>query len=142
MADQDPETGSHRLKPTPATEAVEITDLFVYGSLIDPARRQRVLGYPSTLIPALLKNYDRREGKYLYLVKAQGHEVHGWVLGDLSKEDFRKLDGYEVVTPTLIQGAMRRLYARELLEVETNDGRVMPCWVYLPNLPDWPARWK
>jgi gamma-glutamylcyclotransferase (GGCT)/AIG2-like uncharacterized protein YtfP len=130
------------LKSTPETDSVEITDLFVYGTLRDPARRQQVVGYPSSLIPALLKNYARREGKYPYLVKAQGHEVHGWVLADLSKEDFRKLDEYEVVTPRLFQGAMRRLYARELVDVTTNDGRAMPCWVYLPSLPDWPASWK
>jgi hypothetical protein len=89
----------------------------------------------------LLRNYARRYGKYPYLVKAQGHEVQGWVLGNLSNEDFYGLDNYEVVTPRFLEGAMRRLYARELVAVMINDGRTVECWVYLPNLPDWPAGW-
>jgi gamma-glutamylcyclotransferase (GGCT)/AIG2-like uncharacterized protein YtfP len=123
-------------------DAAKVTDLFVYGSLRDPARRQRVLGRASALVPGLLRNYMRHDGKYPYLVKAQGHEVGGWVLGDLSDEDFSKLDDYEIVTPQFLQGAMRRLYARELVEVMTSDGHAVPCWVYVANLPDWPAGWK
>jgi hypothetical protein len=90
----------------------------------------------------LLKNYARRYGKYPYLVEAQGHEVCGWVLSDLSIEDFDVLDNYEIVTPRFFAGAMRRLYARELVTVMTNDGRILQCWVYLANLHDWPAGWK
>jgi len=119
----------------------KITDLFVYGTLTDPACRQRVLGHSPATIRAFLKNYARRDGKYPYLVATEGEEASGWILCDLGKDDFQKLDDYEAATPRWFEGAMRRLYRREPVAVVTSDGRSVRCWVYLPNLADWPVGW-
>jgi gamma-glutamylcyclotransferase (GGCT)/AIG2-like uncharacterized protein YtfP len=119
-----------------------ISDLFVYGTLGDPAHRRRVLGRSGSAIEASLENYARRDGKYPYLVRAEGKQVRGLILRGLGQEDFARLDGYEVVTARWFAGATRRLYLRELVDVVAGDGRSVRCWVYTPNLADWPAGWK
>ncbi len=106
-----------------------ITCLFVYGTLSDPAKRQEVMGRPCRVTPALLRGYERREGRYAYLVRKEGAEVHGWALADLGARDFTKLDAYEAVEPRLIAGARRRLYTRERAEVVTPDGQKLASWV-------------
>ena len=118
------------------------SELFVYGTLTDPATVLEVLGRPCAAVPAALQNYERRVGRYAYLVEAQGQEVQGRVLGPLGAADFETLDEYEVVIPKPIEGKMRRLYTRALAEARLADGRSLRCWVYVPNLPDWPALWK
>jgi gamma-glutamylcyclotransferase (GGCT)/AIG2-like uncharacterized protein YtfP len=116
--------------------------LFVYGTLTDPQRVQRVLGHPCETIAASLKGYERQQGKWPYVTEKEGHEVQGSVLLRLSPEDFVRLDEYEVVFPVLIERTTRRLYTRELVDVLSPHGCPIRCWVYLPNLSDWPYGWR
>lgn len=116
--------------------------LFVYGTLCDPAKRQKVLGHPCQAVPASLRGYERRQGRYPYLLPKPGHAVEGWVLAGLGAEDFAKLDDYEGVAPRFIQGAFRRLYTRARAEVWNAAGEAVPCWVYLAQLADWPPGWR
>jgi gamma-glutamylcyclotransferase (GGCT)/AIG2-like uncharacterized protein YtfP len=127
---------------TPAVREDEITNLFVYGTLVEPAQRHRVLGRSCPVVPAILKGYQRREGRYPYVVPVAGHSVPGRIMCQLGKEDFAKLDDYEVVNPVWCEGAMRRLYRRELTDALTRAGVAVRCWVFMPNLRDWPASWR
>jgi len=97
--------------------------LFVYGSLLEDATRERILGHRVEVIEARLIGFKRRRAKYYYIVRAEGAETVGMVLLGLTSEDWRRLDAYEEVP---------RLYTREEVEVLTSDGRLR-CWVYLPT---------
>jgi gamma-glutamylcyclotransferase (GGCT)/AIG2-like uncharacterized protein YtfP len=119
-----------------------IADLFVYGTLTDPAERQQILGHPSTLVPASLRGYRRRDGRYPYLVKADGNEVRGSIVRDLGDEDFARLDAYEVVNAKFVAGALRRLYRRKSVEVVTVAGLTLQCWAYMADLAEWPRDWR
>jgi gamma-glutamylcyclotransferase (GGCT)/AIG2-like uncharacterized protein YtfP len=122
--------------------ATETANLFVYGTLADPARLRCVLGRTRPAIPAVLNDYRRREGKYPYLMRASGRAVRGWILRKIGTAELERLDRYEVTTAQWHDGAMRRLYSRELADVVTMDGVSIRCWVYMPNLVDWPASWR
>ena len=100
--------------------------LFVYGSLLEDATRERILGHRVEVIEARLVGFERRRARYYYIVRAEGAETVGMVLLGLTSEDWRRLDAYEEVP---------RLYTREEVEVLTSDGRLR-CWVYLPT-PNW-----
>lgn len=113
-------------------------DLFVYGTLRDPTRVQELLGHPCRTVPARLPGYDRREGRWPYLMRA---DIAGCLLRGLTAEDLAKLDAYEGVQPEDREGAVRRLYTRELTSVLVEDDRLVPCWIYLPNLADWKPEW-
>jgi gamma-glutamylcyclotransferase (GGCT)/AIG2-like uncharacterized protein YtfP len=95
--------------------------LFVYGSLLEEG--MEILGHPVDVIPARLDGFERRSGRYFYIVRADGAETGGLVMLDLTAEDWRRLDAYEEV-PTL--------YTREEVEVDVYDG-LLRCWVYLPT---------
>jgi gamma-glutamylcyclotransferase (GGCT)/AIG2-like uncharacterized protein YtfP len=108
-------------------EATHMRDaLFVYGSLLDDAARARILGHRIELIEARLPGFERRRGRYLYIVPADGAETVGMVMLALTGDDWRRLDAYEDVP---------RLYTREEVEVVTSGGPLR-CWVYLPT-PNW-----
>jgi gamma-glutamylcyclotransferase (GGCT)/AIG2-like uncharacterized protein YtfP len=124
------------------TDTGKTAGLFVYGTLKDPSRRRQILGRSATAAPARLENHKKCCGKYPYLVKAEGHQVHGWIVRDLTERDFARLDDYEVVTPQFSEGAMRRLYRRQLVQVMTVDGRSAQCWIYMANSTDWPPAWR
>ena len=100
--------------------------LFVYGSLLEDATRERILGHRIELIEARLVGFERRRGRYHYIVRADGAETVGMVMLALTGEDWRRLDAYEDVP---------RLYTREEVEVVTSGGPLR-CWVYLPT-PNW-----
>ncbi len=97
--------------------------LFVYGSLLEDATRERILGHRIEVIEARLNGFERRRARYYYIVRAEGAETVGMVLLGLTVEDWRRLDAYEEVP---------RLYTREDVEVVTSDGPLR-CWVYLPT---------
>jgi gamma-glutamylcyclotransferase (GGCT)/AIG2-like uncharacterized protein YtfP len=98
--------------------------LFVYGSLIDPAERQRLLTRPIEAIPARLSGYVRGRKRYYFVVRQADTVTEGAILEGLSAGDLAILDDYEEV-PTL--------YTRERIEVVATDGRKIECWIYLPT---------
>jgi hypothetical protein len=100
--------------------------LFVYGALMDPAERMRLLGHPSDASPARLPNYTRGKKRYYFVAKQRDAVTDGAILEGLSARDLVILDDYEVV-PTL--------YTRERIEVIAADDRKIECWIYLPT--DW-----
>jgi gamma-glutamylcyclotransferase (GGCT)/AIG2-like uncharacterized protein YtfP len=98
--------------------------LFVYGSLMDPAERLRLLGRPIDASPAHLPGYTRGRKRYYYIAKQEDAVTDGAILEGLRAHDFEILDAYEEV-PTL--------YTRERIEVVTADARKIECWIYLPT---------
>ncbi len=98
--------------------------LFVYGSLIDPAERIRLLTRVIEAVPARLTGYQRGQKRYYFVVKRTGAITDGAILEGLGPRDFAILDAYEDV-PTL--------YTRERIAVLTLDGRRLECWIYLPT---------
>jgi gamma-glutamylcyclotransferase (GGCT)/AIG2-like uncharacterized protein YtfP len=98
--------------------------LFVYGSLMNPAERLRLLGRPIDASPAHLRNYTRGKRRYYFVAKQSEASTDGAILEGLTARDFAILDQYEEV-PTL--------YTRERIEVVAADARKIECWVYLPT---------
>ena len=99
--------------------------LFVYGSLLDAAHRAALLGREVAAALARLSGYERRRGRYFYIVARAGAETAGLVLSGLSERDFAALDRYEEVP---------RLYTRAKIEVaDAGGGGTLRCWVYLPT---------
>ena len=87
--------------------------LFVYGSLMDPAERIRLLARVIEAVPARLPGYERGQKRYYFVAKRAGAITNGAILEGLGPRDFEVLDAYEDV-PTL--------YTRERIEVLTLDG--------------------
>jgi hypothetical protein len=98
--------------------------LFVYGSLINPAERLRILGSPIDASPARLLNYARGKKRYYFVAKQANAVTDGAILEGLTARDLAILDKYEEV-PTL--------YTRDRIEVVTADARKIECWIYLPT---------
>ena len=97
--------------------------LFVYGSLLDEAKRVEILGHRVEVIAARLAGFERRRGRYFYIAPAAEAETSGLIMLGLSEEDWHRLDAYEELPD---------LYTREEVEVFT-DGGVLGCWLYLPT---------
>lgn len=97
--------------------------LFVYGSLLDEARRVELLGRKVAATPARLTGYECRRGRYFYIVERGGAETTGLVLSGLGERDFAVLDRYEEVP---------RLYTRTKIDAVGADGGALRCWVYQP----------
>jgi gamma-glutamylcyclotransferase (GGCT)/AIG2-like uncharacterized protein YtfP len=98
--------------------------LFVYGSLMNPAERLRLLGRPIEASPATLAGYTRGLKKYYFVAKQADAVTDGALLEGLGAQDLAIFDEYEEV-PTL--------YTRERVEVVAADGRRIECWIYLPT---------
>jgi hypothetical protein len=98
--------------------------LFVYGALMDPAERMRLLGHPTDASPAHLQGYTRGKKRYYFVAKQADAMTDGAILEGLSTRDLAILDAYEEV-PTL--------YTRERIEVLSADRRKINCWIYLPT---------
>ena len=98
--------------------------LFVYGSLMDPAERQRLLGRPIEAIPARLDGYVHGRKRYYFVAKQADAVTEGAILEGLSGRDLAILDDYEEVP---------KLCTRERIEVVATDGRKIECWIYLPT---------
>jgi gamma-glutamylcyclotransferase (GGCT)/AIG2-like uncharacterized protein YtfP len=99
--------------------------LFVYGTLLDPARLQGLTGRRFPTRPARLRDFERvaPPGGYPYLVARPGAAVDGLVLEDVDPASLRALDAYED------EG---QLYVRRTVEVDTGDGP-LTCEVYVAN---------
>jgi len=98
--------------------------LFVYGALMNPAERMRLLGHPVNATPARLDGYIRGRKKYYFVAKQGSASTDGAILEGLSDRDLSILDAYEEVPA---------LYARDRIEVLTPDNRKINCWIYLPT---------
>src|SRR5580658_4610725 len=98
--------------------------LFVYGSLMNPAERLRLLGRPIDASPAHLPDYTRGKRRYYFVAKQSDAVTDGAILEGLTAHDLAILDQYEEV-PTL--------YTRERIEVVAADARKIECWIYLPT---------
>ena len=98
--------------------------LFVYGSLLDAAHRAALLGREVAAASARLEGYERRRGRYFYVVERAGVATPGLVLRGLGENDFAVLDRYEQVP---------RLYTRVKVDVTSAGGAALRCWVYLPT---------
>ena len=98
--------------------------LFVYGTLMNPAERLRLLGRPIDASPARLPGYSRGRKRYYFVAKLEDAVTDGAILEGLSTRDFEILDTYEEV-PTL--------YTRERIEVVAADAGKIECWIYLPT---------
>ena len=98
--------------------------LFVYGTLMNPAERLRLLGRPIDASPARLPGYTCGRKRYYYVAKREDAVTDGAILEGLGARDFEVLDAYEEV-PTL--------YTRERIEVVAADARKIECWIYLPT---------
>jgi gamma-glutamylcyclotransferase (GGCT)/AIG2-like uncharacterized protein YtfP len=98
--------------------------LFVYGTLMNPAGRIRLLGRPIDASPARLPGYTRGRKRYYFVAKQADAVTDGAILEGLGERDLEILDAYEEV-PTL--------YTRERIEVVTADARKIECWIYLPT---------
>ena len=98
--------------------------LFVYGSLMNPAKRVELLGHPIEASPARLLGYQRGQKRYHFVVAQAGAITDGAILEGLDSRDLAILDAYEEVP---------RLYTRERIEVLTADSSRLECWIYLPT---------
>jgi gamma-glutamylcyclotransferase (GGCT)/AIG2-like uncharacterized protein YtfP len=98
--------------------------LFVYGSLLDPDERERLVGRQIEAMPARLEGYERGRKRYFYVTKCEGAEVSGAILNGLSDDEIAIVDGYEVVP---------KLYTRERINVLEANGATVECWIYLPT---------
>ncbi len=102
----------------------EATTLFVYGSLIDPVRREEIIGRRVETKPALIRDYERGRTRYFYIRKRPGVTTAGLLILNLTPHDFRALDRYEEIP---------RLYTCEKVEVLDSAGNPVQCWAYLPT---------
>jgi gamma-glutamylcyclotransferase (GGCT)/AIG2-like uncharacterized protein YtfP len=98
--------------------------LFVYGSLMNPAERLRLMGRPINASPARLVGYESGRKRYYFVAKKADAVTDGAILEGLTAHDLAILDQYEEV-PTL--------YTRERIEVLAADARKIECWIYLPT---------
>ena len=97
--------------------------LFVYGALMDPAERLRLLGRPVNASPAHLAGYARGKKRYYFVAKQIGVTTDGALLDGLTAHDLAILDEYEDV-PTL--------YARERIASICSVTFIVPSSAVIP----------
>ena len=100
--------------------------LFVYGTLLDPEVRTRLLGRPVEIAPARLAGYARGQKRYFFVIRREGATTQGAILLHLTARDLQILDEYE---------ELPSLYTRERVKVLDGNGNEIECWTYLPT--DW-----
>jgi len=98
--------------------------LFVYGSLLNSAKRVLLLGRSINARPARLPDYARGRKRFDFVAKQADAVTDGAILEGLTARDLTILDEYEEVP---------RLYTRERVEVLAADARKIECWIYLPT---------
>jgi gamma-glutamylcyclotransferase (GGCT)/AIG2-like uncharacterized protein YtfP len=102
----------------------EATTLFVYGSLLDPVRRNEIIGRRIDIMPATLRDYEQGRARYFYVRRRPGVSTAGLLLLNLKPDDFQALDRYEEIP---------HLYTRGKVEVSDRSGNPVWCWIYLPT---------
>lgn len=98
--------------------------LFVYGNLLDPRMRQRLLGRLPEAVAATLEGYQRRRRRYYFVVEHATGRTSGLILKHLNERELALLDDYEDVP---------RLYRRKIVSVIDEAGSQARCWIYLPT---------
>jgi gamma-glutamylcyclotransferase (GGCT)/AIG2-like uncharacterized protein YtfP len=99
------------------------TRVFVYGSLLEPARQREIVGRELRMLPARLPGFERRRSRYFYIVPNPATETQGAILMDLNARDLAAIDRYEEVPG---------LYTREVVTVHTPANGRMTCWCSMP----------
>ena len=100
-----------------------VTRLFVYGTLLDDAVAQDLLGHRPFGRPAVLKGYHREVDPaigYPVIHPRDGALVAGKML-DVDADGLAILDAYE-----------GERYRRIIVQVETLEGRLLDAYVYVP----------
>jgi gamma-glutamylcyclotransferase (GGCT)/AIG2-like uncharacterized protein YtfP len=112
-------------------------NLFVYGTLTDPAVFRAVLGKRLVAekeladgvetywaCQAVLNGYKKvsPDSTYLYAVEDKGHRIHGYLIRNLPGESFRALRKYE-----------GKNYSRRRVQVQTSEG-MEDAYVFVGNL--------
>jgi len=98
-----------------------IAVLFVFGTLLDPITRARVLGHPlrpSETVPALIEGCERvqtRGRHYPVLIREPGGVVDGLLLTKLSARERARLKVYEGPEYQLVRMRVRALRKGEPL---------------------------
>jgi gamma-glutamylcyclotransferase (GGCT)/AIG2-like uncharacterized protein YtfP len=100
--------------------------LFVYGTLMDSAKRVMLLGRHINASAARLHGYARGEKRFPFVAKQADAVTDGAILEGLTAHDLAILDDYEEVP---------KLYSRERIKVVVADDRKVECWIYIPT--DW-----
>ena len=108
--------------------------LFVYGTLMDDARLERVTGQRFARRAARLEGFERIAPArgYPYVVPRAGAHVEGHLIVDVDAASLRKLDAYED------EG---RLYFRRPVEVVVGLERVS-CETYVGNADQHQRRFR
>lgn len=116
--------------------------LFVYGTLMNPAVQQEVLGRTVAMKPATLSGFKVEQGRWPYLLYAKNKTVLGSLLSDLSDKDMEHLDAYERITSIPeMKDEDRTIYSREKVSVYLETGKQEECCVYLPIMRKWRPDW-
>lgn len=100
-------------------------ELFVYGTLVNPALVRSLTGKTVSAKPARLTGFRRFQnpGSYPYILPSPDDCVEGVILCSLDAADLEKLDRYE---------AEGDLYFRTEIEVQTDCGP-RRCETYVGN---------
>jgi len=100
------------------------TRVFVYGSLLNRRRQREVAGRELRMLAARLPGFERKRGRYFYIVANSSAETSGAILLDLDARDLSTLDRYENVPS---------LYTREVVTVLTAAGGQISYRCYMPT---------
>lgn len=101
-----------------------LSRLFVYGTLLDDAQVQEIVGRPLAWRPALLEGYSRTLDPtigYPVVHPLGGASVDGKLLEGVDVDVLAALDAYEGPA-----------YRRVIVQVQTSDGRSVDAYVYVP----------
>jgi hypothetical protein len=101
--------------------------VFAYGTLLEPARQQKLFGRVVRPFAATLAGWNKSRcvGRYYGIVRRPGAVTHGGILG-LTRSEMKLADRWEQVP---------RLYVRRRLSVRSkHSGTMVRCWTYVPAL--------
>ncbi len=129
-------------------EIENILPLFVYGTLMERATLEYVLGRtaisarpyrPIVAEEAVLHNFQVFRGEkgqgWPYIVSRLGAQAPGYLVSGLSANDIFKLDSHESFFDSTTE-TTRPLFTRERVTVIAN-GRSIECDVYVPVFENW-----
>ncbi|MDD3371087.1 MAG: gamma-glutamylcyclotransferase [Alphaproteobacteria bacterium] len=118
-----------------------MSSLFVYGSIADESIQLKILGHICKKNAAILRGYERRMGKWAYVLPKVDSVVEGWLIEGLSDAEVVKLDEYEKAdsVPGLADPV---IYERREVSVYLPGGEAKIAWAYFPILEKWLPEWR